>query len=32
VYGSGETRAEAVEHCRERAEALNFRLAPAPVR
>lgn len=28
----GETRAEAVERCRERARSLSFRLAPAPVR
>jgi hypothetical protein len=32
LYGFGETRDEAVEGCRERARALNFRLAPAPVR
>ena len=32
LYGVGETRDEAVERCRERARALNFRLAPAPVR
>jgi hypothetical protein len=32
LYGSGETREEAVERCRERAASLNFRLAPAPVR
>ena len=32
LYGFGETRDEAVEHCRERARALNFQLAPAPVR
>ena len=32
LYGSGETRDEAVERCRERAATLNFRLAPAPVR
>jgi hypothetical protein len=32
LYGSGETREEAVENCRARAAALNFRLAPAPVR
>lgn len=28
----GETREEAVERCRERAESLSFRLAPVPVR
>ena len=32
LYGFGETREEAVEGCRARAAALNFRLAPAPVR
>jgi hypothetical protein len=32
LYGSGETREEAVERCRERAASLNFQLAPAPVR
>jgi hypothetical protein len=32
LYGAGETREEAVAGCRERAEALNFRLAPVPVR
>jgi ATP-grasp domain len=32
LYGSGETRDEAVARCRERARALRFRLAPAPVR
>jgi hypothetical protein len=32
LYGWGETREEAIEGCRERARALNFRLAPAPVR
>jgi ATP-grasp domain-containing protein len=32
LYGVGETRDEAVARCRERARALNFRLAPAPVR
>ena len=32
LYGVGETRDEAVTRCRERARALNFRLAPAPVR
>jgi ATP-grasp domain len=32
LYGFGETREEAVERCRARARALNFRLAPAPVR
>jgi hypothetical protein len=32
LYGAGETRAEAVAACRERAKALNFRLAPVPVR
>ena len=32
LYGFGETREEAVERCRERARALSFRLAPAPVR
>jgi hypothetical protein len=32
LYGFGETRAEAVERCRERARSLNFRLAPVPVR
>jgi hypothetical protein len=32
LYGFGETREEAVELCRERARALNFRLAPLPVR
>jgi hypothetical protein len=29
LYGFGETRTEAVESCRRRAEALSFRLAPA---
>lgn len=29
LYGFGETRAEAVESCRRRAEGLSFRLAPA---
>ena len=32
LYGVGETRDEAVARCRERARALSFRLAPAPVR
>jgi ATP-grasp domain len=32
LYGFGETREEAVLRCRERAEALSFRLAPLPVR
>ena len=32
LYGVGETRDEAFARCRERAQALNFRLAPAPVR
>jgi ATP-grasp domain-containing protein len=32
LYGFGETREEAVERCRQRAGALNFRLAPVPVR
>jgi hypothetical protein len=32
LYGVGETREEAVAGCRERAGALNFRLAPVPVR
>jgi hypothetical protein len=32
LHGFGETRAEAVERCRARAAALNFRLAPVPVR
>ncbi|MGH3024267.1 MAG: ATP-grasp domain-containing protein [Gaiellaceae bacterium] len=32
LYGFGETREEAVAGCRERAEALDFRLAPVPVR
>jgi ATP-grasp domain len=32
LYGFGETREEAVERCRERAGALNFKLAPVPVR
>jgi hypothetical protein len=32
LYGFGETRAEAVEQCRERALSLSFRLAPLPVR
>jgi ATP-grasp domain len=32
LYGVGETREEAVAGCRERAAALNFRLAPVPVR
>jgi hypothetical protein len=32
LYGFGETREEAVARCRERAERLNFRLAPVPVR
>jgi hypothetical protein len=32
LYGFGETRAEAVARCRERAQALSFRLAPLPVR
>jgi biotin carboxylase len=32
LYGWGETRDEAIEGCRERAQALRFRLAPAPVR
>jgi hypothetical protein len=32
LYGWGEARQEAIDGCRERAEALRFRLAPAPVR
>src|SRR5688572_10664427 len=32
LYGFGETREEAVGRCRERAQRLNFRLAPVPVR
>jgi hypothetical protein len=32
LYGAGETREEAVERCRARAQALSFRLAPLPVR
>jgi hypothetical protein len=32
LYGSGETREEAVARCRERAAELSFRLAPVPVR
>jgi hypothetical protein len=32
LYGSGATREEALERCRERAAELRFRLAPAPVR
>ena len=32
LYGSGETREEAVARCRQRAAALSFRLAPVPVR
>ncbi|MEO8290264.1 MAG: ATP-grasp domain-containing protein [Gaiellaceae bacterium] len=32
LYGSGETREEAVAKVRERAAGLNFRLAPVPVR
>jgi hypothetical protein len=32
LYGWGETREEAIAGCRERADALRFRLAPAPVR
>jgi hypothetical protein len=32
LYGFGETREEALEACRARAESLNFQLAPAPVR
>ena len=32
LYGFGETRDEAVAGCRARASALNFQLAPAPVR
>jgi ATP-grasp domain len=32
LYGFGETREEAVTRCRERAQRLNFRLAPVPVR
>jgi ATP-grasp domain len=32
LYGFGETREEALDSCRARAEALNFQLAPAPVR
>jgi hypothetical protein len=32
LYGFGETRGEAVARCRERANALSFRLAPVPVR
>ena len=32
LYGWGETREAAIDGCRERARALRFRLAPAPVR
>jgi hypothetical protein len=32
LYDSAATREEALERCRERAAALTFRLAPAPVR
>jgi ATP-grasp domain len=32
LYGFGETREEAVARCRDRAQRLNFRLAPVPVR
>jgi hypothetical protein len=32
LNGFGETREEALEACRARAESLNFQLAPAPVR
>ena len=32
LHGFGETREEAAERCRRRAAALNFRLAPLPVR
>jgi ATP-grasp domain len=32
LYGVGETREEALALCRERARALTFQLAPAPVR
>jgi hypothetical protein len=32
LYGSGETREEAVADAKERAAGLNFRLAPVPVR
>jgi hypothetical protein len=32
LYGFGETREEALERCRARAESLSFRLAPVPVR
>jgi biotin carboxylase len=32
LYGFGHSRDEAVARCRERADALNFRLAPVPVR
>jgi hypothetical protein len=32
LYESGATREEAVARARERAAALNFRLAPVPVR
>jgi biotin carboxylase len=32
LYGVGETREEAVERCRARAQSLSFRLAPLPVR
>ena len=32
LYGFGETREEALESCRARAQSLNFRLAPVPVR
>jgi hypothetical protein len=32
LYGFGETREEALENCRARAQSLNFRLAPVPVR
>jgi hypothetical protein len=32
LYGVGPTREEAIARCRERAQALRFRLAPVPVR
>jgi hypothetical protein len=32
LYGHGPTRDEAIARCRERAQALRFRLAPVPVR
>jgi biotin carboxylase len=31
LYGTGETREEALERCRARAQGLNFQLRPAPV-